>query len=183
MRASSDSCNNASNQGPVIGRPVHNAVLRLVSGIDLRLHPCSVTPAEGPEKCGPRRPTRNGYSCNNAVPRRDESFGQRNGFPTRAAPIAIRDYAPGIVKLTKSSSMPIDRIILTCRCDTTLVGRGRSSERRKKPRLSPGGRRARQDRDNRHVRSVHHARNPSSTLSARAHRRGSLKSALTTHQK
>ena len=24
------------------------------------------TPAEGPEKCGPRRPPRNGYSCNNA---------------------------------------------------------------------------------------------------------------------
>ena len=23
--------------------------------------------AEGPEKCGPRRPTRSGYSCNNAV--------------------------------------------------------------------------------------------------------------------
>ena len=39
------------------------------------------------------------------VPTRDESFGQRNGFPTRAAPIAIRDYAPGIVKLTKSSSI------------------------------------------------------------------------------
>ena len=34
--------------------------------MDLRLHPCSVTPLEGPEKCGPRRPTRNGYSCNNA---------------------------------------------------------------------------------------------------------------------
>ena len=26
---------------------------------------------------------------------RDESFGQRNGFPTRAASVAIRDYAPG----------------------------------------------------------------------------------------
>ena len=26
-----------------------------------------MTPAEGPEKCGPRRPTRNGYSCNNAL--------------------------------------------------------------------------------------------------------------------
>ena len=35
--------------------------------MNLRLHPCSVTPAEGPEKCGPRRPTRNGYSCNNAM--------------------------------------------------------------------------------------------------------------------
>ena len=28
-------------------------------------------------------------------PTRDESFGQRSGFPTRAAPVAIRDYAPG----------------------------------------------------------------------------------------
>jgi len=26
---------------------------------------------------------------------RDESFGQRSGFPTRQAPVAIRDYAPG----------------------------------------------------------------------------------------
>ena len=34
--------------------------------MDLQPHPCSVAPAEGPEKCGPRRPTRNGYSCNNA---------------------------------------------------------------------------------------------------------------------
>ena len=25
-----------------------------------------MAPAEGPEKCGPRRPTRSGYSCNNA---------------------------------------------------------------------------------------------------------------------
>ena len=46
--------------------------------MDLRLHPCSVTPLEGPEKCGPRRPTRNGYSCNNAplwpeLPRRRRS--------------------------------------------------------------------------------------------------------------
>ena len=59
----------ASNEGPVIGRPVRNAVLRLVRGMDLRLHPCSVALAEGPEKCGPRRPTRNGYSCNNALQR------------------------------------------------------------------------------------------------------------------
>lgn len=29
------------------------------------------------------------------APTRDESFGQRTGFPTRAAPVAIRDYAPG----------------------------------------------------------------------------------------
>ena len=56
----------ASNEGLIVGRPVRNAVLRLVPGMDLRLHPCSVDPAEGPEKCGPRRPTRAGPSCNNA---------------------------------------------------------------------------------------------------------------------
>ena len=38
--------------------------------MNLRLHPRSVAPAEGPEKCGPRRPTRSGYSCNNAQQRR-----------------------------------------------------------------------------------------------------------------
>ena len=46
----------ASNEGLVIGRPLHNAVLRLVRGMDLRLHPCSVAPAEGHEKCGPNFP-------------------------------------------------------------------------------------------------------------------------------
>ena len=35
--------------------------------MDLRLHPCSVAPAEGHEKCGPNRPTPTGYSCNNAA--------------------------------------------------------------------------------------------------------------------
>ena len=56
----------ASNEGLVIGRPVRYAILRLAPGMNLRLHPRSVAPAEGREKCGPRRPTRNGYSCNNA---------------------------------------------------------------------------------------------------------------------
>ena len=56
----------ASNECLVIGRPVRNAILRLVRGMDLRLHPRSVAPAEGPEKRGPRRPTRSGYSRNNA---------------------------------------------------------------------------------------------------------------------
>ena len=60
----------AANEGLIIGRPVRNAVLRLIRGMNLRLHPCSVTPAVGPEKCGPRRPTRAGPSCNNAADRR-----------------------------------------------------------------------------------------------------------------
>ena len=57
----------ASNEGLVIGRPVRNAVLRLIRGMNLRLHSRSVAPAEGPEKCEPRRPTGSGYSCNNAA--------------------------------------------------------------------------------------------------------------------
>ena len=43
--------------------------------MDLRLHPSSVAPAEGPEKCGPNRPTPAGFSCNNAEGRR----GARDG--------------------------------------------------------------------------------------------------------
>ena len=62
----------ASNEGLIVGWPVRNVVLRLVPGMDLRLHPCSVAPAEGPEKCEPRRPTPTGYSCNNASHRRGE---------------------------------------------------------------------------------------------------------------
>ena len=58
-----------SNEGFVVGRPVPNAILRLIRGMNLRLHPRSVDPAEGLEKCGPRRPTRSGYSCNNAARR------------------------------------------------------------------------------------------------------------------
>ena len=61
----------AANEGLIIGRPVRNAVFRLIRGMNLRLHPCSVTPAVGPEKCGPRRPTRAGPSCNNAAPKRE----------------------------------------------------------------------------------------------------------------
>ena len=57
----------ASNEGLIVGRPVRNAALSLIPGIDLRLHPCIVDPAEGHEKCGPRRPTRAGPSCNNAA--------------------------------------------------------------------------------------------------------------------
>ena len=57
----------ASNEGLVVGRPVRHPILRLIPGMNLRLHPRSVAPAEGPEKCGPRRLTRSGYSCNNAL--------------------------------------------------------------------------------------------------------------------
>ena len=52
----------AANEGPIVGRPIRNAVLRLIRGMDLRPHPCSVAPAEGHEKCGSNCPTPAG-SC------------------------------------------------------------------------------------------------------------------------
>ena len=56
----------ASNEGPVVGRPVRHAIFRLVCGIDLRLHPCSVTPAEA-RRTGQTAPPTEGHSCNNAA--------------------------------------------------------------------------------------------------------------------
>ena len=70
--ASEDNHIAASNESLIVGWPVRNAVLRLIRGMNLRLHPCSVAPVEGPEKCGPRRPTPAGSSCNNASHRRGE---------------------------------------------------------------------------------------------------------------
>jgi hypothetical protein len=49
----------AAHEGLVIGRPVGHAALRLVRGMDLRLHSRSVAPVGGSEKTGrahhPRR--------------------------------------------------------------------------------------------------------------------------------
>ena len=73
----------ASNEGLIVGRPVRHAILCLIPGMNLRLHPRSVAPAEGPEKCGPRRPTRSGYSCNNA--RRERLGGLRSFYYREAA--------------------------------------------------------------------------------------------------
>ena len=67
----------ASNESLIVGRPVRHAILRLIPGMNLRLHPRSVAPAEGPEKGGPRRPTRSGYSCNNAQRRHDALIPRR----------------------------------------------------------------------------------------------------------
>ena len=61
-----------SNEGFVVGSPVRNAILRLIPGMNLRLHPCSVAPAKRHEKYGPNHPTRSGSSCNNARPWRDD---------------------------------------------------------------------------------------------------------------
>ena len=74
----------ASNEGLIVGRPVRNAVLRLIRGMDLRLHSCSVAPAESHEKCGPNRPTRAGSSCNNAGRRRQGTI-VRAGWRTRSS--------------------------------------------------------------------------------------------------
>ena len=45
--------------------------------MDLRLHPCSVAPAEGHEKCEPRRLTRRWSSCTNACAGKARSRGTR----------------------------------------------------------------------------------------------------------
>ena len=72
----------------------------LIDGkVELRLHPCSVAPAEDHEKCGTNRPTRAGSSCNNAVRRR------RGGC--RAEVDGARD-APRRVQLTESGLLRID---------------------------------------------------------------------------
>ena len=60
----------AANEDLVVGRPVRHAIFRRVRGMDLRLHPGRVAPAEGHEKCRPHRPTPAGSSCNNATTRR-----------------------------------------------------------------------------------------------------------------
>ena len=73
----------ASNEGLIVGRPVRHPILRLIRGMDLRLHPCSVAPAEDHEKCGSRRPTRRGSSCNNAMA---DAHGLPSGDRIRGQP-------------------------------------------------------------------------------------------------
>ena len=58
----------ATNEGPVVGRPIRNAVLRLIRGMNLRLHPCSVAPAET-RRAGQTAPPAEDLSCNNALRR------------------------------------------------------------------------------------------------------------------
>ena len=57
----------ASNEGLIVGRPVRNAILRLIRGMNLRLHPHRMAPAERSEKCAASCPTRRRSSCNNAM--------------------------------------------------------------------------------------------------------------------
>ena len=55
----------APNEGPIVGRPIRHPVLRLIRGMNLRLHPCSVAPAET-RRAGQTAPPAEGLSCNNA---------------------------------------------------------------------------------------------------------------------
>ena len=64
----------AANEGPIVGRPIRHAVLRLIRGMNLRLHPCSVAPAET-RRAGQTAPPAEGLSCNNAVLRGDGPHG------------------------------------------------------------------------------------------------------------
>ena len=79
----------AANEGLIIARPVRHAVLRLIRGMNLRLHPGSVTPAEGHEKCRPRRPTHSGSSCNNAPCHRHVNVGRLDLDGEDAPPLLL----------------------------------------------------------------------------------------------
>ena len=48
--------------------------------------------------------------------------------PVGAHCLPRRPYVALLHESSRARTIPIDRIILTCRCDTTLVGRGRSSD-------------------------------------------------------
>ena len=115
----------AANEGLVIGRPVRNAVLRLIRGMNLRLHSRSVAPAEGPEKCGPRRPTRNGYSCNNASLRLSVfSFARPENTPEGSAkscllPVSLSSFRS--VRPAKSSALSDVRPTLSRVNSVTVV--------------------------------------------------------------
>ena len=79
----------ASNESLVIGRPVRNAVLRLIRGMDLRLHPCSVAPAEGHEKCAPPQGLHATTPVAAPAARRDGLVGSQRGGPCVAARWAV----------------------------------------------------------------------------------------------
>ena len=103
------SCNNAL----IVGRPVRHAILCLIPGMNLRLHPRSVAPAEGPEKCGPRRPTRSGYSCNNADVRRHATVpnlgvSERIGNSRRTGLVPVANYR-GMAQTFDRAGQDVDR--------------------------------------------------------------------------
>ena len=118
-----------SNEGPVVGRPVRHAIFRLVCGMDLRLHPCSVAPAAGHEKCGPNRPTPAGSSCNNARRRRQRLprlCVRRTRRPPNPVLHVRKPPCGGCCRLiTSSSGRPSDGSRLRMRrCRTGRIARG-----------------------------------------------------------
>ena len=103
----------ASNEGLIVGRPVRHPILRLIPGMNLRLHPRSVAPAEGPEKCGPRRPTRSRYSCNNAPSIRENLVHSASCFSRTRRKIscakcscAAERNSVSVITLANISSLP-----------------------------------------------------------------------------
>ena len=63
-----------------------------------------------------------------AQPRADETRSPPRPPPAHGARSRRRSHTPALLhELSLARTMPIDRIILTCRCDMTLVGRARSS--------------------------------------------------------
>ena len=114
-----------SNEGLVVGRPVRNAILRLIRGMNLRLHPSSVAPAKRHEKYGPNHPTRSGSSCNNAMP----STGVLPQFSCCrdpsiliGLPIDIHSFA-FVANLTPGSHNGKD----SCRCVLRLFSKSNSA--------------------------------------------------------
>ena len=101
----------ASNEGLTVGRPVRNAVLRLIRGMDLRPHPRSVAPAEGPEKSGPSRLTRRRSSCNNATGRADAA---KHGHARDGSSSATRSWpAERVLHATSLAGEPRGRAAST----------------------------------------------------------------------
>ena len=97
----------AANEGLVVGRPIRNAVLRLIRGMNLRLHPCSVAPAET-RRAGQTAPPAEGLSCNNAYTRYQRLITRL----ASADRIVTDDCPPDLSTLL--------RLTLDSRCDLRL---------------------------------------------------------------
>ena len=82
-----------SNEGLVVGWPVRNAVLRLIRGMNLRLHLCSVAPAET-RRAGQTGPPAEGLSCNSAPPRRGHGARATTAAPGHPAGSCISPVDP-----------------------------------------------------------------------------------------
>ena len=105
----------AANEGPVVGRPIRNAVLRLIRGMNLRLHPCSVAPAET-RRAGQTAPPAEGLSCNNAVEQRSDEFAAKllglddpPALPVGARPPALDPVTASVRLLGHLSSDTLER--------------------------------------------------------------------------